>query len=78
MADEVKYHFEDDDAVAVERNMVEIKVRRLPVLNRDKRLVGIVSLGDLAVSDKAAKIGAAMVGILQPGGQHGQTGGSRH
>ena len=77
MTDEVLYCFEDDDTTAVERNMADIKVRRLPVLNRDKRLVGIVSLGDLAVKDKAAKVGAAMAGISQPGGQHSQTAGLR-
>ena len=78
MTDEVKYCFEDDDTAAVERNMADIQVRRLPVLNRDKRLVGILSLGDLAMSDKASKVGAAVAGISQPGGQHSQTGGSRH
>ena len=78
MSDEVKYCFEDDDTDAVERNMADIQVRRLPVLNRDKRLVGILSLGDLAVRDKAAKVGAAMAGISQPGGEHSQTGGPRH
>ena len=41
MTDEVKYCFEDEDTAAVERNMAEIQVRRLPVLTRDKRLVGI-------------------------------------
>lgn len=75
MTDEVMYCFEDDDSEAVGRNMADIKVRRLPVLNRDKRLVGIVSLGDLAVNDTAAKVGAAMAGISQRGGQHCQTGG---
>jgi CBS domain-containing protein len=78
MTDEVLYCFEDDDTAAVERKMAEIQVRRLPVLNRDKRLVGIISLSDLAMSDKAAKVGAAVAGISQPGGQHSQTGGPRH
>ena len=78
MTDEVLYCFEDDDTAAVERNMADIQVRRLPVLTRDKRLVGIISLGDLAMSDKAAKVGAAVAGISQPGGQHSQTGGPRH
>ena len=59
------------------RHMANSKVRRLLVLNRDKRLAGIVSLGDLAVKDKAAKVGAAMAGISQPGGQHSQTAGLR-
>jgi len=78
MTDEVRYCFEDEDADKVERNMADIQVRRLPVLNRDKRLVGIVSLGDLAVSDKAGNVGAAVAGISQPGGQHSQTGRPRH
>ncbi len=78
MTDEVKYCFEDDDTNDVARNMADIQVRRLPVLTRDKRLVGILSLGDLAVSDQTAKVGAAVAGISQPGGQHSQTGGSRH
>jgi predicted transcriptional regulator len=77
MTDEVKYCFEDEDTAAVERNMAEIQVRRLLVLTRDKRLVGILSLGDLAMSDKAAKVGAAVAGISQPGGHHSQTGGPR-
>ena len=53
MTDEVKYCYEDDDTNDVARNMADIQVRRLPVLTREKRLVGIISLGDLAVTDEA-------------------------
>jgi len=74
MSPEVKYCFEDDDTDAVARNMAEIQVRRLPVVNRDKRLVGIVALGDLAVMERARPSGEAVSGISQPGGQHSQTG----
>ena len=42
------YVFEDEDLGAVAESMRGRQVRRMPVLNRDKRLVGIVSLGDLA------------------------------
>ena len=77
MTDEVKYCYEDDDTNDVARNMADIQVRRLPVLTRDKRLVGIISLGDMAVSDEAGKAGEAVAGISQPGGQHSQTGGPR-
>jgi CBS domain-containing protein len=77
MTDDVKYCYEDDDTDDVARNMADIQVRRLPVLTRDKRLVGIISLGDMAVSDKAGKAGEAVAGISQPGGQHSQTGGPR-
>ena len=49
MTPDVVYCFEDDDAVAAANIMEEHQLRRLIVLNRDKRLVGILSLGDLAV-----------------------------
>lgn len=48
MTHEILYCKETDTADDVARNMAQNKVRRLPVLNADKRLVGIVSLGDLA------------------------------
>jgi CBS domain-containing protein len=76
MTDDVKYCYEDDDTGDVARNMADIQVRRLPVLTRDKRLVGIISLGDMAVSDGSRRAGKAVAGISQPGGQHSQTGGS--
>ena len=78
MSPEVKYCFEDEDTDHVARNMAEIQVRRLPVVNRDKRLVGIIALGDLAVMEGAHPAGEAISGISQPGGQHSQTGGARH
>ena len=77
MTEEVKYCFEDDDTPDVARNMADIQVRRLPVLTRDKRLVGIVSLGDMAMSDGSGRVGEAVAGISQPGGQHSQTSGTR-
>jgi CBS domain-containing protein len=46
-------------------------VRRLPVLNRDKRLVGIVSIGDVARSDSDDG-GEALKDVAQPGGRHQQ------
>jgi len=53
MTDHVDYCFEDQDVEKVTKNMASIRVRRLPVLNRDKRLVGIISLGDIAQSGEA-------------------------
>ena len=49
MTPDVVYCFEDDDAREAALKMEEHQLRRLIVLNRDKRLVGILSLGDLAV-----------------------------
>jgi CBS domain-containing protein len=47
--DQIVYCFEDQDVREAARLIEEKQIRRLPVLNRDKRLVGIVSVGDLAV-----------------------------
>jgi CBS domain-containing protein len=74
MSSEVKYCFEDEDIEHVAGNMAEIQVRRLPVVSRDKRLVGIVSLGDVAKSDGGGRKAAeAVKGVSKPGGQHSQS-----
>jgi CBS domain-containing protein len=73
MSAEVKYCFEDEDVDDVLHNMGDIQVRRLPVLNRDKRLVGIISLGDLATNGETEDAGEALSNISRPGGQHSQT-----
>jgi len=73
MSAEVKYCFEDDDIDDVLRNMGELQVRRLPVLDRNKRLVGIVSLSDLAMNGASGHAGEALSDIARPGGEHSQT-----
>jgi len=73
MSDEVLYCFDDQDFGEVARNMGELKVRRLPVVNRAKRLVGIISLGDLARNGDAGTTGQTVSYISQPGGEHSQT-----
>jgi CBS domain-containing protein len=73
MSSEVKYCFEDDDADDVLENMSDIQVRRLPVVDREKRLVGIVSITDLAVNGDTARAGAALGDIARPSGLHSQT-----
>lgn len=70
MTADVKYCFEDQDLDEITRNMADIQVRRLPVLNRDKRLVGIIALGDIAVSKAGDGATTALCGISQPGGRH--------
>jgi CBS domain-containing protein len=74
MSQEVLYCFDDQDLDEVATNLADQKVRRLPVMNREKRLVGILSLGDMACrangSDPAAE---ALKSISQPGGDHSQT-----
>jgi CBS domain-containing protein len=62
MSPEIKYIYEDESVEEAARNMSELQMRRLPVLNRDKRLVGIVSLGDLALQ-KPKPAGEALQGV---------------
>jgi CBS domain-containing protein len=69
MTEDVKYCFADQDLEEVTRNMGDIQVRRLPVLNRDKRLVGIIALGDIARGGAGDGMGEALSQISQPGGQ---------
>jgi CBS domain-containing protein len=59
MTAEVRYCFEDEAIEEAARRMGEAGVRRLPVLNRAKRLVGIVSLGDVSIADRSGAGGAA-------------------
>jgi len=53
MSPEIRYIYDDELVEDAARNMTQLQVRRLPVLNREKRLVGIVSLGDLALKRKS-------------------------
>ena len=73
MTSDVKYCFEDADTDQVALDMARQRVRRLPVVNRNKRLVGILSLGDVAFTQRGRPAGEALAGISQPGGQHSQT-----
>jgi CBS domain-containing protein len=77
MSQEVLYCFDDQDLDDIAQNMSDVKVRRLPVVDREKRLVGIVSIGDLAKSDNAASTGHAVADITAPGGAHTQRPGSK-
>ena len=68
----VLYCYEEEEIDDVASNMADIKVRRLPVLNEKKRLIGIVSLGDIAMADGPQSSGVALCGISEPGGDHSQ------
>lgn len=63
MSSGIKYVFEDEDTQSASENMSRLQVRRLPVLNREKRLVGIVALGDLATKQDGLVAATALRGI---------------
>lgn len=65
MSHGVCYCFDDEDVKDVADQMAELQVRRLPVLNREKRLVGIVSLGDLSQRADTALSGEALQGVSE-------------
>ncbi|ANP44528.1 inosine-5-monophosphate dehydrogenase [Candidatus Viadribacter manganicus] len=72
MSLEVLYCHEDEDIGHISANMAENQVRRLPVVDVDKRLVGIISLADIADA-RASEAGEALEGITRPGGERSQS-----
>ena len=62
----------DDDLGAVVSKMSEAQVRRLPVVDGQQRLCGIVSLGDLSRGSEGEQANQALEGVSAPGGQHQQ------
>ena len=63
MTSEVAYCFEDQET---EQVMEKSQIRRLPVLNREKLLVGIVSLGDFATKDDENRAGETLERVSEP------------
>jgi CBS domain-containing protein len=72
MSDGIICAREDDDIAEVALRMSQEQVRRLPVLDADDRLCGIVSLGDLARESIGEVAQEALEGVSQPGGEHQQ------
>jgi CBS domain-containing protein len=69
MTSDMAYAFCDEEAEEVLERMKALQVRRLAVLDRDKTLIGIVSLGDIATEPRAAalgSVGAAVAEISEP------------
>ncbi|MGQ0544618.1 MAG: CBS domain-containing protein [Betaproteobacteria bacterium] len=69
---EVLYCFADQDLELVARSMGKARIRRLPVLTRDHRLAGVLSLADVAARDAAIAADAA-ADVSQHGGPHCQS-----
>lgn len=73
MTTDVKYCYEDEALGHVAKNMGDIQVRRLPVVNREKRLVGIISLGNIATEGNTRLAADAVRKVSVPSGQHSQS-----
>jgi CBS domain-containing protein len=72
MSDDIICARQDDDVHEIAQRMSKEQVRRLPVLDENDRLCGIVSLGDLARESRGEAAQEALEGVSQPGGQHEQ------
>lgn len=72
MSDGIVCAHEDEDIQLVARRMSEEQVRRLPVVDTEEKLVGIVSLGDLARETRGDTAERALEGVSALGGQHQQ------
>ena len=72
MTDDLVVARTDEDIEEVARKMSAAQVRRLPVIDKDQRLCGIISLGDLARETDDETAEQALEGVTQPGGQHQQ------
>ena len=72
MTDDVICVREDDNVEDIASKMSEAQVRRLPVIDSNERLCGIISLGDLSRQTDGGSAGKALEGVSQPGGRHEQ------
>ncbi|HEY7811525.1 MAG TPA: CBS domain-containing protein [Allosphingosinicella sp.] len=74
MSENLLFAWDDQDVADVAIQMSDAQVRRMPVLSRDgERLVGLVSIGDLAVQGDSDAAEAALSGVSEPGGEHNQS-----
>jgi CBS domain-containing protein len=74
MTPEVVYCFEDQDVSQAAKLMQERQIRRLPILNPEKRLIGIVSLGDVAVhSGEKSVVAETIKEVSEPAAPHRAT-----
>ncbi len=77
MSERLLFAWDDQDVEDVALQMSDAQVRRMPVLSRQgERLVGIVSIGDLATQGDSDAAEAALSGVSEPGGEHNQSQGS--
>ena len=71
MTDRVLYCFDDQEPSKAAEDMAVQQIRRMPVVNREKRLIGIVSLADIARKHDAKKAGTTLKELVVPGDDDG-------
>ncbi|MBW3616270.1 MAG: CBS domain-containing protein [Proteobacteria bacterium] len=73
MTGNLEYVLASDDLNQAADKMADHQIRRLPVVDENKDLVGIISLGDLAQEHRAKIVGRTLEEISEPGGSGNQT-----
>jgi CBS domain-containing protein len=73
LSKEVLYCFDDQELDHIAKSMGDARVRRVPVLTRDQRLVGIVSLSNIALRHSPEAAASALGGVSKHGGPHSQS-----
>jgi CBS domain-containing protein len=73
MTNDVVCAREDDDVQEVAAKMSRAQVRRMPIIDGEQRLCGIVSLGDLSRDADAQSADQALQGVSAPGDKHDQS-----
>lgn len=68
MTDKVLYCSEDEDVEEAADAMSNLRIRRLPIVDDDMKLVGVLSLGDIAFKHKASIAGTTLVHVCDPHG----------
>ena|SRR5438477_3451732 len=66
MTDHVLYCYEDESVDTAAENMAKLQIRRMPVVNREKRLVGVISLADIARKCDSKQASYALRHIAEP------------
>ena len=72
MSDDIVTARADDEVGAVAQRMADAQVRRLPVLDEEDKLVGMISLGDLSREQEQAAAAQALEGVSSPSDLHNQ------
>lgn len=70
MSPQIRYCLEDQSVDEALRDMGDLQLRRLPVVDRNMHVVGIVSLGDLSRGARPAEAGESLKDISQPAERH--------
>jgi CBS domain-containing protein len=73
MTRELIYCFDDEELDDAAAKMSDNQIRRLPVLSRDKKLIGVITLGDIAQAtddEDGNRSGETLSNVTEAGGRH--------